>query len=222
MLAPDVHLPAVSPPAISAPAISPLTCLLSVTELSIERGGFALFRPLSFQLHCGSVVMIAADNGVGKTSLLRTLAGLASAAEGEFQWHVAARELRFLGHQPGLKGALSLLDNLRFWLAQDQCGWDAAAVEAGLRRFNLRGHEEQPAAALSAGQRRRVALLRLQLSPGQCWLLDEPFANLDQHGIALVQELIATRLAQGGSVILTSHGQLPVPIAVLRVALVAV
>jgi heme exporter protein A len=185
-------------------------CLLEVEALEIERGGYPLIEATSFSLHVGKALSLVADNGVGKTSLLRTIAGLAPVARGEFKLSCARAEVRFLGHQLGLKSSLSLLENLRFWLALEGTQVNPAAFEYALARFSLCGHEEQATQALSAGQRKRVALLRLALSPGKLWLLDEPFANLDAAGLSLVHELIEEHKSRGGAVLLSAHGALPV------------
>ena len=96
-------------------------------------------------------------------------------------------------------------ENLRYaGRLQGQRG--GAEVENCLREVGLQGLEDQPARTLSAGQRKRLGLARMRLLPSRLWLLDEPFANLDLEGIALVNQLVERHLAEGGGALITSHG----------------
>lgn len=181
--------------------------LLRLSGLVIERGDAPLFAPLDLVVPAGGAVVIEAGNGVGKTSLLRAIAGLLPAASGtiERRRHPGAR-LRFLAHQLGIKGPLSVAENLRFWTTLDGVTASPDQILAALDQVGLPGFEWQAGQTLSAGQRKRVALARLTLDPGELWLLDEPFANLDAKGCALVGAVIAAHRDRGGAVLLTSHG----------------
>jgi heme exporter protein A len=181
--------------------------LLRLSALLVERGNLPLFAPLDLAVHAGEAVVIEAANGVGKTSLLRAIAGLLPPASGsiERRRHPGAR-LRFLAHQLGIKGPLAVAENLRFWTTLDGVRAEPAQILAALDQVGLPGFEWQAGQTLSAGQRKRVALARLALDPGELWLLDEPFANLDAAGCALVGKAIADQRGRGGAVLLTSHG----------------
>lgn len=195
-----------------------LTPLLHGLELRCTREEEALFAPVDLSLNSGSLIVLEGINGSGKTTLLRALLGLNP---------LEARSLRFrgedvlanrhglrvgtiwLGHLLGLKGDLSVRENLAFTLA---LAGDSAAHEpfALLAELGLAGYEDTPVRALSAGQRKRAALARLAASERALWLLDEPFANLDAPGIALVERLLTRHLARGGGAMITSHGVLPI------------
>jgi heme exporter protein A len=75
-----------------------------------------------------------------------------------------------------------------------------------LTEVGLSGYEDEPVRRLSAGQKKRAALARLLLLPAVLWLLDEPYANLDRAGIALVNRLLEAHVAAGGAALVTSHG----------------
>jgi heme exporter protein A len=194
--------------------------MLELQALELERGGYRLFQPLDLQVAAGELIAIEADNGVGKTSLLRALAGLLEPVAGKLRIGSAATAsvVRLMAHQLAIKGLLSVLENLRFWSALDGTLATDAQISAVLDAHGLSGFEFQLAHTLSAGQRKRVALCRLALNPGQLWLLDEPFANLDPSGCALVAAAITAQLARGGAVLLTAHGALPLnlPARVVR------
>jgi heme exporter protein A len=199
--------------------------LLECRGLCFSRNEERIFGPLDFSLGAGHALQVLGGNGTGKTTLLRVLAGLLAAGEGEvrFEQRVVdqghlARGCAFLGHLPGHKGELSALENLRFTAAMQD---STLSAESALADVGLAGFEENLARRLSAGQNKRLALARLRLSPARLWLLDEPYANLDLDGIALVNRLIAGHVARSGAVLLTTHGAYaapPVPLRTLELA----
>ncbi|MEP6897623.1 MAG: cytochrome c biogenesis heme-transporting ATPase CcmA [Rhodanobacter sp.] len=186
--------------------------LLEARALSFQRQDEPVFAPLDFRLHAGELVLVEGDNGSGKTTLLRMLAGLLHVSEGELRWRGeplqrdrCAGDILFLGHQLGLKSDLSPHENLR--VAAGLHGVRAtSSIEDVLARIGLRGYENEPVRRLSAGQKKRAALARLLLLPATLWLLDEPYANLDRAGIALVNDLLEGHTAAGGVALVTSHG----------------
>jgi len=186
--------------------------LLQARGLSFLRADEPVFGPLDFALHAGELVLVEGDNGSGKTTLLRLLAGLLHVGEGELRWRgrgwnrdERAGDVLFLGHQLGLKMDMSPRENLRIaaGLHGTRSGRTAASV---LVQVGLAGYEDEPVRRLSAGQKKRAALARLFLLPAVLWLLDEPYANLDRAGIALVNRLLEEHIAGGGAALVTSHG----------------
>lgn len=172
-----------------------------------------LFSGLSFKVEAGTITQIGGENGSGKTSLLRILTGLASAESGQVLWRGEpiqkkragyAEALTFIGHLPGIKVQLSPLENLR-WLSPSADKRDCLHV---LAEVGLRGYEDSPCYALSAGQKRRVALARLYLEQSQIWILDEPFTAIDKKGVERLEALIVSHAKKGGAVILTTHHEL--------------
>jgi heme exporter protein A len=176
----------------------------------VRRGERPLFAPVDLALAPGDVVWLRGANGQGKTTLLRTLAGLATLASGTL---VRSTALAFLGHGNALKDELTAIEALAFLASLGSSGVTAAALAAALDRLGLPPrHRQAPVRTLSQGQRRRVALARLALpQPPPLWLLDEPFDALDADGTQRVAGLVAAHVAAGGGVLLTSH--LPVEVA---------
>jgi len=208
-----------TPPAPDAP-------LLLARGLGFSRNDEPVFGPLDFRLAPGEALLVLGGNGAGKTTLLRVLAGLLQASAGEVELsgrpvdrqHLA-RGSAYLGHLHGHKADLGALENLAF--SQAIQGGGGPGIEAALAEVGLAGHEDTPARRLSAGQNKRLALARLRLQGAPLWLLDEPYANLDLDGIALVNRLIQGHVAEGGSVLLTTHGAYaapPVPVRTLTLA----
>lgn len=198
--------------------------LLHVRQLYCERDDRILIRELAFALGEGEILQIEGPNGSGKTTLIRILCGLSDDFEGELYWRGQPRhrhddrfrqEHLYFGHLTGIKTSLSPRENLR-WILQlkgvVQQGEELdAAIEAALAAVGLASYEDVPVYALSAGQKRRVALARLQIEPAALWVLDEPFTAIDRKGVAELEALVQQHAARGGSVILTTHHALDLP-----------
>lgn len=188
--------------------------LIEVRQLCFSRSDEPIFGPMEFALEAGEVLMLEGSNGSGKTTLLRVLAGLLELGEGAGeilrdgeQATANPQPLVFLGHASGLKLDLSPRENLRFTtrLAGLRAG---ASIHTALLSVGLDGFEDTPMRFLSAGQRKRAALAGILLAPVALWLLDEPYANLDQEGHVLVDRLLETHATRGGGAIITSHGMI--------------
>lgn len=192
--------------------------LLDVSQLACTRNERCLFEQLTFSVQSGQMLQIAGPNGAGKSSLLRLLAGLARPDDGEVRWQrqpladcleTYRRDLVYLGHQPGVKGELTPLESLTFYAP-----WtDESDRYAILETVGLVGHEDIPAAQLSAGQQRRIALARLfaasQLpEPPKLWILDEPLTAIDKQGVAELEHCFLRHIHQGGAIVLTTHQDL--------------
>lgn len=191
---------------------------LSLQHLACQRGERVLFRGLSQDFRNGDVVQIEGHNGIGKTSLLRILAGLATPLEGEVRWNlepiIKQREiyhqhLLYLGHLSGVKPELTAWENLQFYQRISQAEQGDEPLWAVLEKVGLLGREDLPAAQLSAGQQRRIALARLWLSRAPLWILDEPFTAIDKKGVEILTALFDEHAEKGGIVLLTSHQDIP-------------
>jgi len=177
--------------------------MLKVSQLSLERYFQPVFQPVDFSLKAGELMVITGANGSGKTTLIRLLAGILTASSGSIS--SSATSTAYLGHALAIKEDLSALQNLRF-VAEFNGGFKTS-IELVLRQAGLSRVAHQPARTLSAGQRKRCALARLLLVSAQLWLLDEPYSNLDQEGIELVDELLIQHVSGGGAAIVATHGE---------------
>ena len=189
----------------SAPAATPDDTAppLAAVGLACRRGDRVLFKGLDLSVQHGQVVWLRGANGRGKTSLLRLLAGLSTPEAGQVK---RSGELLYVAHANALKEDLTVLESLRFLARLHGLDVDDAALTEALRRFGIASRRNAPVRTLSQGQRRRVALSRLALTPSPAvWVLDEPFDALDVEGIATLNDVITRHAQAGGAVVLTSH-----------------
>ncbi|MEO8165761.1 MAG: cytochrome c biogenesis heme-transporting ATPase CcmA [Betaproteobacteria bacterium] len=189
--------------------------MLQARQIECTRGERRLFHDLSFRLEARQALRVRGENGSGKTSLLRMVAGLSPVEAGEIVWNderIAAageeyrRGLVFLGHANGLKDDLTAAENLHHALALAGVHAPRAALHAALAEQGLAAVTDLPVKLLSQGQRRRVALVRLAFSADKpLWILDEPFSALDAASIGRIGKVVVTHLQGGGMVLFTTH-----------------
>lgn len=173
-----------------------------MTDLACRRGDRILFHGLSVRLRGGEALQVTAGNGVGKSSLLRILAGLAPA----FSGHVAIQgSVGLIDEKPALDPALPLGQALSFWLRID------GPADIELTRLGLTDLLDVPVRYLSTGQKKRAALARLIGQKASIWLLDEPLNGLDTHAAELTQALVESHCAAGGIAIVASHQPFSLP-----------
>jgi heme exporter protein A len=189
--------------------------VLQASGLAAFRGERLVFRDLGFAVATGGALLLTGPNGSGKSTLLRLVAGLLSPAAGTLTWEGAdaladlpthARRVAYVGHLDAVKPGLTAAENLRF--AARLAG---RAVHVALEAVGLEELADLPARMLSAGQRRRLALARLALSPAPLWLLDEPTLGLDAASVARFGAMLAAHRSAGGMVVAATH--LPLPMA---------
>ena len=194
---------------------------LSGQNLRCVRGGREIFAGLDVSVASGEALAITGDNGTGKTSLLRMVAGLLRPAEGAFTLEGADDELtlpeqtHYLGHRDAMKPSLSLRENLSFW--RNFLGGAQADVAECLQAVGLSHAIDLPALVLSAGQRRRLSFARLLAVKRPVWLLDEPLSALDAAGQRLVAGLMTEHLAGGGLILAATHGPLGIDAREMRI-----
>ncbi|MEN2494274.1 MAG: Cytochrome c biogenesis ATP-binding export protein CcmA [Hyphomicrobiaceae bacterium hypho_1] len=196
--------------------------LLKITDLVVKRSDCIVLNNVNVEITSGEAVIVTGPNGVGKTTLLRAIAGYIPIVSGSIlmkgidpQVEISER-LHYIGHHNALMHALSVRENLKFWAEfldeeYHKCGnknsrtISTDSVETALEFFRLDKLAEQPVAYLSAGQKRRAALARLMVAYRPLWLLDEPTVALDNESVKTLTSLANTHLRNGGLILAATH-----------------
>lgn len=185
---------------------------LELLDVSIARDGALVLPPITQRLKGGDVLVVRGRNGSGKSSLLKSVAGLLPLAGGQILFngqklHDApdfTRSIVYVGHKRGVEPGMNVRAHVNFW---GRAFKSRELIDAALHYFDLEDIADVPVHTLSAGWQQRVALTRLILQPGKIWLLDEPTAGLDDDGMRLLNGIIDSRQEQGGIILVASHAQ---------------
>lgn len=173
--------------------------LLSVSDLAVARGDVPVLEGVGFALAPGEALVLRGPNGIGKTTLLRAVAGLQPPLAGRID--AGPETVAYAAHADGVKAVLTVAENLTFW-AQ---AFGQNRVAAALDDMNLRALADRRAANLSAGQKRRLGLARLLVTGRPVWVMDEPTVSLDAASVALFAAAVGRHLAAGGAALIATH-----------------
>ena len=172
---------------------------ISVKSLSVSRGGINLLQNVDIELKNGQAGILRGPNGVGKTTLLRALAGLQPFDSGEIE--CSLEDICYSGHADGVKPTLTVQENLEFWANI----FGSPSISEVAEKFMIIDLLNSKAGNLSAGQKRRVGLSRLGLTGRQVWLLDEPTVSLDETSVKIFENIIKDHISEDGCALIATH-----------------
>lgn len=172
--------------------------LIEAQAVAKRYGRDWVLRDLDFQLAQHETVALVGPNGVGKTTLLRLLAGLVRPTQGFIR---LGGRVGFLANPPAFHRHFTGAENLHYALRLDGRADDRTQIDGVLKQVGL--PHDKPVLSYSSGMKKRLAMARLRLQKPDIWLLDEPEAALDVEGRGLLEDLVRFARASGGVVIAT-------------------
>jgi heme exporter protein A len=186
---------------------------LTAWELFCRRGDRELFQGIDLWVDRGGAVHLTGANGIGKTSMIRMLAGLLLPTSTGLPSPPCPKigSIHWCGTVAMLDGKVTLDEHLP--LGKAMAFWQKLDGERDipLKQLGLKSLLDIPVRYLSTGQRKRAAFARLLCQGADNWLLDEPLNGLDAQGVILIEQLIAEHRAEGGVVVVASHQPINLP-----------
>lgn len=182
--------------------------MLCCEKVKIAVGNKTLLSNISFTMLPGSITYIKGANGIGKSNLLKSLAGIKKVSSGEitlFQEKLDDLEQPFclyIGHNLGLNLETTTIEQILFW---SKLYNSLHMLSASINYWGLNEVLDQKISTLSKGNQRKVALSKLTSCYSQLWLLDEIDIHLDDNNKALLSNIITTKASNGGIIFIASH-----------------
>jgi heme exporter protein A len=191
--------------------------LLSFQNITHSFDDTKLFEDIGYSLCDGSLLVVKGHNGSGKTTFLKILSGLITPSYGfifhddneiseNYQNYIS--NINYIGHKNAIEENFTIKENLEFYAS---ISGSKTAIPAIIKYFSLDDNLNKACSKLSAGWKRRVALTRLMMIRRKIWIIDEPFANLDEEVIDITLKMIASFCDQGGICIISCHQEVQLP-----------
>jgi heme exporter protein A len=188
-----------------------------VSALAVEGvwkfyGDYAALRNVQLAAEPGTCLALIGRNGAGKTTLLRTIAGFSRPGRGRILIHgkepretETRRQLGFIGHGISVYDELSALENLILYGKLYGVANPRKSALEWLERTGLERVRDGLVREFSRGMRQRLAVARAFLHQPAVLLLDEPFTALDDRAIAVLRTLLRQGLADGKTIVISTH-----------------
>jgi heme exporter protein A len=184
--------------------------MLKTKNLQVQFDEQIIFQNINLDLSPGNLIIINGENGSGKTTFLKAIAGLIK-TEGQIlctdhdideHFEDYIYDYSYLPAENILYAEFTIKYYLNFWLKETE---NYEIIDSTIHYFQLKDILNRKISELSSGWKKRIALARIMIENRLIWLLDEPFNFLDLKGIDLLENMINSRLMSNGLIILTSN-----------------
>ena len=188
--------------------------MLLINNLSFSRNNNIIFENINLSLSNQSITQIRGKNGSGKTTLLQVILNILNSKTGEIFWEGKNikknifkfyAESTFIMDQNISTRKLTVLDNINFWKGMSSSKLTNDHILRLLETFNLLNHKNTKVMYLSAGEIKKLELLRLVLEQKKLWILDEPYNHLDDSSIEILNQTFIDHLNKDGIILFASH-----------------
>lgn len=178
--------------------------LLSLESVAKIYGHKLIFKNVSLKFHAGDAALLTGDNGTGKSTLLKVIAGLTAPSAGKISKKDNLR-LAYLGHATFLYPGLTALENLSFWAKASGINASSDNLLAALEKVGLLNSAHEQAGIFSRGMAQRLNFARVMMSQPELFLLDEPFTGMDSQSRQLVLQAVQNHRDAGAAILMISH-----------------
>ena len=188
--------------------------MLLINNLSFSRNHIKIFEDLNLSLNNGKITLIKGKNGSGKTTFLKTILNILESEAGEIFWEGKNikknlfnfyKATTFIMDKNTSSKNLTVMDNINFWrgLSSSKLKDDEALLL--LENFNIYKYKNTKVMYLSSGEIKKLELLRLIFEQKKFWILDEPYNNLDNSSIEILNQTFIDHAKKDGIILFTSH-----------------
>ena len=184
-----------------------MSSLLESKNLSLMRNDHYIIRDLSIEIFPKTVVNIFGNNGSGKTSILKVLAGITEKTNGEILKNNV--DVIYVGHKYGLKSNLTIHENLALDNLQNKV-IASEEIDNVIKKYQMIYYRDTLVKNLSHGQQKRVCLMRTIIINSNLWLLDEPYSALDSKGVEILNNTIKEAVSNNVAVLMTNHKKIEI------------
>ena len=191
-----------------------------VTNLIFKRSEKIIFNNVGLSLSPNKLIQIRGRNGIGKTTLIKVLANIMPADEGDIFWNgknilknndIFYKNLTLIMDTNSSKLDMTVLENINYWKNIFSSEINIETINKILNVLSLSNYKNVMVNNLSAGEKRRLEITRLIIERKQLWILDEPYLNLDDTGIQTLDQTLKNHIQNGGMAIFSSHYQPEIP-----------
>ena len=188
--------------------------MLLINNLSFFRDSNLIFENLNISLGNGQITQIKGKNGSGKTTFLKVILNILISKTGEVYWEGKNinknifnfyDQITFISDRSTSSRKLTVIDNINFWRGLSSSNISDDDIFILLETFNLKKYIRTETMYLSAGEIKKLELLRLILEKRKIWILDEPYNHLDDLSIEILNQTFVDHTNNNGIILFTSH-----------------